>query len=135
MAGEKKLKDYSAKELFVQAHEKQEKDLETQLQSVFDVQIHALHHRNVELNWSLHLLVHIDGTIENANSFDGYGMAKTARVLGGYMYMDGEKPIPLINNFIVQTMRGAQINTITVTKRKTFIPHEHECDSYHPGAQ
>lgn len=131
MAGEKKLKDYSAKELFAQANEKQEKELETQMKSVFNLYIHCLQKTKSNLNYSLHLLVHTDGTITNVESFDGYGMARTARVLGGYVYIDGVKPIPLINNFILQTEKGDQVTTITVTKRKTFIQNDHKCESFH----
>jgi len=122
----------TAKELFSKAYEKQEKELEGEMESIFDVKIHSLHKINLQNNWSLHLLVALDGTISNINCFSGYGMAKTARTLGGYIYMDGMTPIPLIHNFIIQTIKGDMVQTISITKRKTLVPHEHVCDSYHP---
>ncbi len=127
----------SAKELFARAYEKQEKELELKMKEVFDLVIHVIHINNMQQNWSLHLLVNSDGTVDNLDSFRGYGMAKTARVLGGYVYIDGVNKIPLVHNFIVQIKNVDMIKTITVTKRKIFIriePHEHECPSYHPPA-
>lgn len=110
----------SAKELFAKAYEKQEKELELELKEVFDLAIHVIHVNNIQQNWSLHLLVNSDGTIDNVGSFSGYGMAKTARVLGGYIFIDGMRPIPLVHNFIVQIKQVDMIQTITVTKRKCF---------------